>query len=408
MRTVFLISTAILLYGGCTSQKIIPPTVSKKIPIIRVALDDTFSKGKLLFQTPYKLSSEEAAYILDASLGEFEVYYSGQELIIKNSERWLEFKKFDRLEFVPIDDGIFKWNGIPYQGILVFQRNRNSLLVINILPLPEYLKGVVPHEIPSYTEEYYQAVLAQAIAARTYALFQIEHSPSSDFDLYADTRDQVYEGQKFKAPLAEKAIKESFGLILQDDQNNLRKIQYHSTCGGMLHTEYLSDTPSHNQTALKDFSSDDFNCMASPLYRWISKVTIREILANLSRLNFLSSHKQPELEEEGFEMQIEIISRKASGRVSEMSIQIDNEVIKLNDWQIRQVFSNSKNKPLPSTLFLLKSSPTQEGQLYIIGAGYGHGRGMCQWGAIGQSLNGTSFKEILYFYYPGLLINKIY
>jgi stage II sporulation protein D len=397
-----------LWYNGCTQKKLVAPTTAQKIPIVRVALDDSFNRSKLIFQTPYKLTSEEASYILDSSLGEFEVYFSQQKLIIKNSQRWFEFKHFDRLEFVPLDNGIFQLNGVPYQGILIFQRNGNSLIVLNILPLPEYLEGVVPHEIPSYSEEYYQAVLAQTIAARTYALYQMEHPQSRFFDLFADTRDQVYRGKKFKSPLAEKAIQESFGLILQNEQANLKKIQYHSTCGGIFHTGYLHNSPVSNVEIINDFSTADFNCLVSPLYRWFSKVTIEEILDNLIRLDYLPANMKPSLKENGFEMTIEIISRNASGRVEEMSIQIANELVKLNGWQIRQVFSDKQQKPLPSTLFLLKSSPTEKKQLYIIGAGYGHGRGMCQWGAIGQSLNGKSFMEILNFYYPGLLLNKIY
>jgi len=131
-------------------------------------------------------------------------------------------------------------------------------------------------------------------------------------------------------------------------------------------------------------------------------------MKNLSQLGESEMKPDSEFEEKGFTMEITVLSRRNSGRISEMMIQLNDESIRLNDWQIRQVFSDADNKPLPSTLFLLKSSPSQKNQFYVIGAGYGHGRGMCQWGAIGQSLKGKSYKDILTFYYPGLFLNKIY
>jgi stage II sporulation protein D len=63
---------------------------------------------------------------------------------------------------------------------------------------------------------------------------------------------------------------------------------------------------------------------------------------------------------------------------------------------------------LPSTLFLFKSSPKKPSIVHLIGGGFGHGRGMCQWGAIGMALKNKTYKDILNFYYPNLKISKLY
>ncbi len=410
-RTVLIITLAALFAAGCARQKIRTPdtAVYPKVPGIRIALEEKLQKARIHFIDPFRLSSEEADYILDESVGEFEVSYTGKSLSFKSENRFFSYEKFDRIDFLPVTGGQFKWNGIPYTGVLSFIREGQNLLLINQLPLPEYLRGVVPHEIPSHSEEYFQAVVGQTIAARTYAWYCIHHPVSKHFDLYADTRDQVYAGRKVLAPLADRAIKESRGLILQTQDGKSTKIQYHSTCGGMIELRSGDNNPMKvSPPVIADLADSSDYCLISPLYRWVRKLTARDILANLQQMGMISPQQTQVWIEEGFQITMEILSRMASGRVDRLEIKINNQNFVLSNWHIRRVFADKSGNSQPSNLFILKTSRAEPSTFYTIGGGYGHGRGMCQWGAIGQALDGKSYPDILKFYYPDLVIKKSY
>jgi stage II sporulation protein D len=407
--TVFLIGNLVFIIGGCGQRKMIPPpSATPKIPIIRVALDDNLSRGSLVFQDPFKLISEEATYILNAEMGKFSVSFAEGIFSLKSEQRSFTFTKFESIEIISAQGGTFLWNNYSYTGKLLFIKTPRGMDAINILPLPQYLTGVIPYEIPSHSEEYYQAIKAQTIAARTYAVYRMKNPESSDFDLFSDTRDQVYQGMQKNAVLVDKAIKETFGIILQTQQEKLVKIQYHSTCGGNIDPSTAQAETQTGEIYLQDQSETDANCLVSPLYRWMAKLTVRDILNNMTKLKLVNNSIAQLWQEQGFDMQLDVQSRKPSGRIDKLTIKIDDQSFNLQEWQIKRIFSDKPDIPQPSTLFILKSSPSEPNLVYVIGAGFGHGRGMCQWGAIGQSLNGKSYKDILNFYYPDLVPNKMY
>ncbi len=400
----------LILLNGCAKQKILKvPGRESRIPQIRVALDDNFSHGRLLFLDAYILRSEEAEYILDSSVGEFDVTFREGELTFKSEYRQFSIKDFNQIQFTPRNEGKFSWNGIPYEGTISFDRQKNHVIVVNSLPVSSYLLGVVPHEIPSNLDEYYQAVLSQTIAARTYAIYSIEHPVSASFDLYADSRDQVYLGHKADTSPVNRAVQETFGIILQKPDNTLIKVQYHSTCGGLLGPPAHQNNGDNSQTTIReDQNNNGFNCTASPLYRWVLKLSTRDILDNLTQLGLISRAATGQLKEEGFAMNLEVLSRSSAGRVDKLAIRVNNDEFILNQWQIRRALSDNNSSQQPSNLFILKASRNNPDIVYVIGAGYGHGRGMCQWGAIGQSLNGVPYRDILKFYYPDLILKKFY
>ncbi|MCB0295833.1 MAG: amidase, partial [Calditrichaeota bacterium] len=75
--------------------------------------------------------------------------------------------------------------------------------------------------------------------------------------------------------------------------------------------------------------------------------------------------------------------------------------------RIRQILADESGKPLPSNFFFLNKSPANPEKFYIFGAGAGHGSGMCQWGAIGMSMKGYKYNNILGLYYPQLATQKM-
>jgi stage II sporulation protein D len=351
--------------------------------------------------------SEEAVYLLDETVGEFIVNYTHNTISFRSDRRFFSYQDINKIEFFPINNSSFLWQNVPYHGKLTFLKDEKKIHVINSLPMTQYLKGVVPFEIPTYTEDYYQAIMTQTIAARTYAIYHLQHPASPYFDVYADTRDQVYMGLKRTTPLANKSIEESQGFVLHNKADDPDETPYHSTCGGTLELKLMVEN-NPSQGFYKDFYQEDFNCITSPLYRWVEKITTRDILKNLKKMNIITIQQEHQWKEIGFQVLVKVLTRSNAGRIDKLAIIIGNKEIILSGWEIRRAFRKSDRGLLPSNLFFLKSSPQEKNTLYLVGAGFGHGRGMCQWGAIGLALKGKNFEEILGFYYPDLKLKKIY
>lgn len=408
-RTVLLFFFLLLFGASCAKRPITPVEVlPAKIPTIRAALTDQLSRGSLQFIDAYQLRLEEANYLLDSTLGNFQVSWDNGQLTFRSDSRFFSFEQFERIEFTPLNAGEFNWMGISYQGKIIFVKNQNSVIVINELLLPDYLKGVVPHEIPSHSEEYYQAVISQTIAAATYAFYSIKNPASAYFDLYADNRDQIYQGTRIKTPLVDKAVAESMGLFLQTAGGKLVKIQYHSTCGGMLDYLPVSEQSPIQTGNIKDQSNERVNCEISPQYRWTKQMTAQDLLDNLTGMGLVTSAQAEQWKNQGYSLKLEILSRKSSGRVEKIRIELVEQEIILSEWQIRRFLADKQGNPQFSSLFIIKSSPKNPDKFHVIGAGFGHGRGMCQWGAIGLALRGKPYTEILSFYYPELQLTKLY
>ncbi|GAB4340586.1 MAG: SpoIID/LytB domain-containing protein [Calditrichia bacterium] len=397
-RAVFFLTLGIILLAGCARQVRKPAPPPAKQPLVRVALTDKGDNGRLEFLGDFRLVAEEADYRLDKSLGVFDLFFKNYKFVLKSPKRQFVFHNGSRFKVVPEGSGQFKYNGSTYSGPLQFIVQKEGAAVVLTLPLEEYLQGVVPYEIPSHQEEYLEAVKAQTIAARSYTVYRLKHPQDKYFDLYADTRDQVFGGAEGHAELADRAIRETAGMILTDTAGNPVKTYYHSTCGGPLETG--GATP---DTTLKEF-----NCQSSPLYRWYYKLTAGQILRNLNRIGRVTDETLRLWEEHGFEMAIEIKERSQAGRILQAEVIVNNRRIRLNEGEIRRAFSNKPEGSLPSNLFIIKSSPSDTSRLYLIGGGFGHGRGMCQWGAIGQALKSVNFRQILKKYYPELVLKKEY
>jgi stage II sporulation protein D len=136
------------------------------------------------------------------------------------------------LYFIPgSPESYLSYNGRNFRGIFVLRGSRRGLLLINILNLEEYLKGVVPGELSPYYFGELEAQKAQAIAARTYALKNIGQFDDLGFDLYATPLSQVYEGMSIEHPLSTRAVDETRGEVVTYDGKLINAL-YTSTCGG--------------------------------------------------------------------------------------------------------------------------------------------------------------------------------
>ena len=136
------------------------------------------------------------------------------------------------LYFIPVSpESFLSYGGHSYRGIMILKGSRKGILLINILNLEDYLKGVVPGELSPYNFGELEALKAQAVAARTYALKNIGQFEELGFDLFATPVSQVYDGISIEHPLSTQAVEETSGQVAVYNGKLINAL-YMSTCGG--------------------------------------------------------------------------------------------------------------------------------------------------------------------------------
>ena len=310
-----------------------------------------------------------------------------------------------------------------YAGRLYVTIDRlGSMAVVNAVPENKLLAGLIPAEIfPSAPEE---ALKAQAVAARGELLSKIGTRHIGDpFRLCSQTHCQVYSGTGHETPRTTAAIEATRGEVLfEAGGEDLADPVYSANCGG--HTENnenawpempaLPSLRGHRDSAPnKDDKSD-------PYAHGVTSENIAAFIANPppaycgrsklgagDRFRWTVTRSKDELEKLlakyrlGPIKSIEVLERGVSGRARSVRVSgaTRSEVIR-GELRIRQTFGN-----LRSSLFVVE---LQAGVAIFRGAGFGHGVGMCQTGAIGMAESGKSYREILRHYYPGTVLRKLW
>ena len=309
----------------------------------------------------------------------------------------------------PENGSFVQWNGKRYRGDLVISATDSGLLVVNRLPMDDYLRGVVPLEIGNRTSAEMAAVQAQAVAARTYAYKHL--NDARPFDMYATVQDQVYGGVDAEKPLPDTAIMTTRDIVVLFAGQPITT-PYHSTCGGSTAgvSEVWYDQP--DQPYLRPVSdripgTNGYYCDPSPRFSWTQsydaaglRAVMEKYLANYTNAPRANLGRITDVREQG---------RTPSGRVAALTVQTESGSYTLRGNDIRFVLRDPKGAILNSTLFSL-STATSGGEvsgLTLTGRGYGHGIGMCQWGAIGRARAGQNYRTILETYYPGTTIGRI-
>jgi stage II sporulation protein D len=311
----------------------------------------------------------------------------------------------------PESNGSFVvWNGKRYRGELVISATDSGLLVVNRLPMDDYLRGVVPLEIGgNRTAAEFAAVQAQAVAARTYAYKHVNDARA--FDMYATVQDQVYGGVDAEKPQTDSAIRTTADVVVLYNGQPITT-PYHSTCGGSTAgvSEVWYEQP--DQPYLRPVSdrvpgTEHFYCDSSPRFSWTQSFDGPGLRAVMEK--YLSAYTKAPKAVVGRITDIREQGRTPSGRLAAVSVQTDSGSYTLRGNDIRFVLRDPKGVILNSTYFSFttESSGGEVSRLNINGRGYGHGIGMCQWGAIGRARAGQNYRTILETYYPGTTIGRI-
>ena len=272
-----------------------------------------------------------------------------------------------------------------HAAIQVLKNPAGSLTVVNEIDVEDYLKGVVPREMLSTWPE--EALKAQAVISRTYALFKNIENKDYPFTLSADVGSQVYGGEAAEHSLATRAVEKTRGEILTH-RGEIFAAFFHSTCGGRTtRADYQWKVKPH--PSLKGVECSF--CAGSPFYRWKAEYSAAEIENLLAkkgqRISGVRSISAEKLDFSGRPRTYEI--RHASG------------TLKLAANDFRRALGPDKMR---STLMQVQ----KEGDKFIfLGRGWGHGVGLCQWGAKRLAELGYRYQDILRYYYPDSEIRNV-
>ena len=267
---------------------------------------------------------------------------------------------------------------VPVSGLVHIVRKGKGFLVINQADLEEYVKGVVPGEVNSSWHP--EMLKAQAVAARTYALYQQMLSAARDYDVVATVQDQVYKGKNGVDAAVSRAVDETRGLVLTYENAPIYAA-FSSTAAGL--TEDAMNVWSKDYPYLKGVECP-FD-LESPYYQWTVSFRLEKLEQSLRQQGFTV----------GTIASMEPLSFSRGGRVAKLRVMHSEGELILRGEDLRKAVGYSI---VPSTQFTIDSVGQD---IVLSGYGAGHAVGMCQWGAKELAELGYSFSTILSYYYPG-------
>lgn len=382
-----------LLFVGCGGGKRSPPSVSAtpgrvpsppyvasrpvkldEAPSIRVLLKANFRS------VPVEGSDVDSLRLLQASGGKIRLADGKGRVLRSGSGFRLQSRK----------GRILKLDGVAYEGVLeVFVNPLGSSVIVNELSLETYLKGVVPNELSLKGPSQLEALKALSIAARTFAFSALGQNANRGFDLYTDTRSQVYRGARSEQRLSNQAIEQTRG-TLATYRNQAIVAFYSSTCGGV-----TADYQEAFQRPGIPYLKGGAQCPdhASPYSSWEELIPVSRIQSNLDRVAGVGRLKK-----------LESLQKSRWGRTVEMRFIGDQGEKVLRGLAIRSALG------LRSTwIFGLEAHYDNSGyisEIHATGRGWGHGVGLCQTGTVELSRQGWSYEKILKHYYTGITLAR--
>ncbi|PWJ67364.1 stage II sporulation protein D [Fibrobacter sp. UWB15] len=292
-----------------------------------------------------------------------------------------------------------------YPGSVMFRTTNGKLDAINSVDVEDYLRGVIPYEIGKLDSSRIEALKAQAVAARTYAYKHFNSRESMGFDVFADTKDQVYKGLESATPLTDAAVKATTGVVMTYGGEFIIAY-YHSTCGGVTETLATWNRPDvpylHSKPDLRPNGKPW--CDESSYIKWERRFADKEIVKLLKANAVEAKATFSVATGKDFKKvkSIKIKDKLNSGRIMTLRVETDKGHFDVLTDRTRWLFKKA-GTILPSSFFTIK----KEGKEWVLtGTGFGHGVGMCQMGVRARAQAGQSYQEILSHYYQGITLEK--
>jgi stage II sporulation protein D len=378
IKKPILLSVLVVVFLFC------PNLSAKELIVVRVAVLKDRQEVTLSVSGPYDIIDIRKNKVIfhGKDSASFSVSCVKEGLKVKNTVYAVDAVRIDPQKKISVTVNKRRYRG----DISIFKDETCKLCVVNTLDLESYVKGVLYHEISHKWPM--DAIKAQAVAVRTYAMYQKEVMKNKNYDVAADTSSQVYGGYFAETSKTNRAVNFTNGEVLLY-RNKLFPAFFHATCGGM--TENAAELWKLDIEPLSGGRVCGF-CSESPHYFWKTQMDLKVIQEKLENRHSL----------EGALINIRVFERNPTGRVRALELEGDL----LNKLVIPAKEFRSLLGPdiLRSTNF---SIILEDERVVFVGKGWGHGVGLCQWGAFGMSKKGSSYKQILEFYYPGAVIMRL-
>jgi stage II sporulation protein D len=305
-------------------------------------------------------------------------------------------------------DRVIGLNDQRYRGRLRLTVNPDgrTFTIINFVPLEPYLAGVVGAEMPDYWEP--EALKAQAIAARTYCLYAKNRAGRSrDWDVASTQSSQVYRGVNAESAMVWDAVNSTYGKVMmtrsgRSSSDGLFPAYFSSVCGG--HTE-------DGDHVFPD-SADPLKGVPCPYCRDTARMTLFYWPTAQFDRDTISKRlfeKYPKLEPLGSIKGIEVAEKSTYdqfSRITRVRLVGENgksDTIRGEDLRLTIDPTGKKMQSAACTIV-----PTATGWNFYGGRGWGHGVGMCQYGAEGMARQGKKYQDILHYYYSNCEIVNLY
>ena len=402
----------LLNLGGCRGRQFTIPTVQMDIESrfwVRVLLLDDVRSCTLKSVSPVGVSKDWIIPQTQTAEMRLDKVNAPIDIRLTNGRITIAGQTFASKEVVVCPDSphIFNLNGDDYRGNLRLIANPNGKTfdAINLVPPEPYLAGVVGAEMPDFWED--EALKAQAIAARTYCFYiKRRFGVNRNWDVKQTEASQVYRGIKEESARIWKAVNQTKGQVLTckhaDGAEKIFPSYYSSMCGG--HTENTKNVFGDSFGPLTGVPCPHCEKVAKPKYFFWPMIRFdkAEVADKLIR-------KYPTLKKLGNITSISPAGWSNHGKITRLI-------------KIRIIGSNGKSDFLKAEDFRLTLDPSgrklkssicqivdwDNYWAFLSGRGWGHGVGMCQYGAEGMAREGGSAEQILSYYYPASRIKSIY
>ncbi|MFO8053076.1 MAG: SpoIID/LytB domain-containing protein [Candidatus Omnitrophota bacterium] len=399
--------------------------MQKDIPYVRIGVAVGLDEFSFFSPAAFKVKGKDLVYE-----GKPDIFYNFQ---LKNNKIILSSRKTGKVyetfslpvELIPesvkgenypfyvldvvygIGDFWHKKIDRAYRGNFEIVFKNNKINLVNVVTIEEYLYGVLAAEIPANADK--EALKAQAVLARSLAIRNKARHIGQGFDFCADSHCQVYHGLSAETKSTKKAIDQTRGRIISY-KGEVPEIFYHSNCGGCL----SSDIFGQKQYLAKGRDSENKKMPQSAYKRqqWFLGYPKTFCFAKSSKFRWQRIYDDEDFKI-AFGVNIKNLTniipkaKKECFRYSRMDVAVGDELVNLESGlAIRNFFDR-----LRSSAFLAELRKNKGGQTEMLifwGAGFGHGTGLCQEGAIGMAKEGYNYKQILKHYYSKAEIKKRY
>lgn len=319
------------------------------------------------------------------------------------------------LNLIPSDGGTLLIDNKEYRGSARFYITDTGFSVINVLDLEDYLKGVVASEMPSGWHK--EALKAQAICARNYAITNLNRYESQGFDLDDTINSQVYKGVSAETPSTNLAIEETKGLLLTYQEKPASTFFYSSSGGHTESAKYVWGNDSPYLIGVEDpyDTSKEWTVPYTP-------EEIKEKLAGIQvQIGEITDLVVLETSPAGRIIDLKIVGTEGEHRLklekprSLFNLRSNLFTITKQGGDVKPVSvitasgieERSLNAPILTATELIPASPTIPTEYIFHGTGYGHGVGMSQYGAKGMAEAGYTCEQILMHYFVGTTLEII-